>query len=68
MSKFLHDDDAADNDDDRAMTMHRRFFENSRAKNILSYLTSIVVKSKTKQNSMWSKALTMPLSIWNCVV
>ena len=27
----------------------------------------IVVKFKAKQNSIWSKALTMPLTIWNCV-
>ena len=27
-----------------------------------------IVKFKTKQNSIWSKALIMPLTIWNCVL
>ena len=27
----------------------------------------IVVRFKTTQNSIWSKALIMPLTIWNCV-
>ena len=28
----------------------------------------VVVRFKTKQNSIWPKALTMPLTIWNCVL
>ena len=27
----------------------------------------VVVRFKTKQNPIWSKALTMPLTIWNYV-
>ena len=27
-----------------------------------------IVRFKTKQNSIWSKALIMPLTIWNCVL
>ena len=39
MSEFLHDDDDADeNDDAKAIAIHRRFSENSRAKNKLEAL------------------------------
>ena len=45
----------------------------------LSYLVAIfgghvtaglppIVRFKTKQNSIWSKALIMPLNVWNCVL
>ena len=27
-----------------------------------------IVRFMTKQNSIWSKALIMPLTIWNCVL
>ena len=27
-----------------------------------------IVRSMTKHNSIWSKALIMPLTIWNCVL
>ena len=27
-----------------------------------------IVRFKTKHNSIWSKALVMPLTIWNCVL
>ena len=30
-------------------------------------LVLVVVRFKTKQHSIWSKSLTMPLTIWNCV-
>ena len=29
---------------------------------------STIVRFMTKQNSVWSKALKMPLTIWNCVL
>ena len=28
----------------------------------------VIIRSMTKQNSMWSMALIMPLTIWNCVL
>ena len=45
----------------------------------LTYLVAIVgghvtaglppiVRFKTKQNSIWSKVLIMPLTIWNCIL
>ena len=36
---------------------------------ITAHLTSVqvVIRFKTKQNPIWSKALTMPLTIWNYV-
>ena len=27
-----------------------------------------IVRFMTKQNALWSKALVMPLTIWNCVL
>ena len=27
-----------------------------------------IIRFMTKQNSIWSKALIMPLTIWNCVL
>ena len=36
---------------------------------ITAHLSSVqlIVRFKTKQNPIWSKALTMPLTIWNYV-
>ena len=49
MSKLLHDDDAADGDDDMAMTISRRFLRNkSRAKNIIVSIT-VTVSPKQRQ-------------------
>ena len=31
-------------------------------------LLSPIVRFMTKQNSIWSKALIMPLTIWNCIL
>ena len=34
---------------------------------LTSTLVHIFVRCKTKQNSIWSNAFTMPLTIWKCV-
>ena len=34
----------------------------------LRYLVANIVRFMTKQNSIWSKALIMPLTIWNCIL
>ena len=39
--------------------------------NIGGYITTwliSIVRFMTKQNSIWSKVLIMPLTIWNCVL
>ena len=34
----------------------------------IQHSVQVVVRFKTKQNPMWSKALAMPLTIWNDVM
>ena len=59
MSKFLHDDADADaSDDDRAMTILRLFFENSRAK-IEEYSIKKVDKGIKKGAKLIEKGLKL---------